>query len=277
MKSFIAGIMLAAMCLCPAFVCATSFVGLIDNGQHRLVMATDGQDIDLTTVGGAAVFRLPVRQCKMIVAPDCAVAIVGLHTEASLDWDAFSAAKQACATKGSIRAKADAFLKIGRPEIDAIVASHSADLRQWLASIHGNSLQDLTLVDAIFGGSEKGHLGYFVRGFVVRPDGEVLARSAEVSDTSDSWLPSVIAGSDTRISRYAKTHRMWKHLDYADAAKLFVRQEIEGNPRAVGPPRSVLEVRPNKSDLEGSDGTRVEWLEQGACGQQSERQQQPVN
>ncbi len=251
-----------AIGLFPTIADATSFVGLIDQRNNRLVMATDGQDIDLMTLGGNAVRETAVRQCKMIVAPNCAVAIVGLHTEDSFHWNAFTAAQQACATKGSIRQKADAFLKIGRPAISAIAASHKADLQQWLTSIHGNSLEDLTVVDAIFGGSDKGHLGYFIRGFLVRPDGEVIAQSKEVNDTSDSWLPSVIAGSDRRISRYARSHKMWKNLDYADAARLFVRQEMKGNPMAVGPPISVLEVR-----RASSGGTVANWIETGACNQ----------
>lgn len=258
-----------AVCLCPTMSEATSFVGLIDHRNGRLVMATDGQDIDLTTLGGNAVRRTAVRQCKMISAPDCAVAIVGLHTEDSFHWDAFAAAKQACATKGSIRDKADAFLKISRKAIAAIVAGHRNDLPQWLASVRGNSYRQADLVDAIFGGSDHGHLTYLVRGFLVKPDGEVIDQRAEVSDASDSWLPSVIAGSDMRISRYAKAHRMWKNLDYADAARLFVRQEIKGNPAAVGPPISVLEVRRDKASVAGSDGTQVEWIEQGACAPQS--------
>src|ERR1700693_4466313 len=89
----------------PAVATATSVVALIDNTNHRVVIAADcrvNREVD------------SLSECKIITEPGCTVAIAGLYEEKTTAFHLRQLAAAACRDPGDLRAKAEAFLRLSK-------------------------------------------------------------------------------------------------------------------------------------------------------------------
>ncbi len=267
-SAHIFGILIAVS---PINASGTSFVGLIDRRQQRIVIAIDGQNTDVTmmvnTDGSVRwIKRKMLPRCKIIVEPNCAVGMVGLLDDRNSHFELSPFIREACHSEGTLRQKADKFLDSAHHAVERVIVDHRPELAAWLAAMHKRFKDEHPdLIDAIFAGSVNGHLVIIARGFQVLPDGRVVGTKGEVDDTFVSWKPSVIDGLDSQISDYVDQHRDWgDRLDFVDAAKLFVGKEIKANPDSAGPPISVVEIRHTMMSRD-PDTISIQWESLGSC------------
>ena len=86
----------------PAMATATSVVALIDNTNHRVVIAADCRvNRQLASLS----------RCKIIDKPGCTAAMAGLYEEKTTGFHLRRLAEAACQYPGDLRAKAEAFLQ----------------------------------------------------------------------------------------------------------------------------------------------------------------------
>jgi len=62
------------------------------------------------------------------------------------------------------------------------------------------------------------------------------------------------------------THKDWvEKMDFADAARVFIEQEIiKDQARTLGPPIAILELEQSSMSTD-PNRTSVTWIERGAC------------
>jgi hypothetical protein len=225
----------------PALATATSVVALIDNTNHRVVIAAD-----------CRVNRrlASLSECKIIEEPGCTVAIAGLYRENATAFSLRRFVDDACQYHGDLREKAEAFLRLSRRSYEAAVRH----IRETDRAEFGRMIENKP-TEVIFAGLLKGHVTLFVRGFVSDPQGKITTERYESSDTPNSSI-GYFVGLNSHIRERVKPFIQWERLGYAEAARRFVEMEIEANPDLVGPPISELEI---------DDRGRVHWISRGAC------------
>jgi hypothetical protein len=225
----------------PAVATATSVVALIDNTNHRVVIAADCRvNRQLASVS----------QCKIIDKPDCTVAMAGLYEEKTTAFHLRQLAEAACQYPGDLRARAEAFLRLSRiPYERAIRHIRDAD-----PSDFGRTVENKA-TEVIFAGIQNGQIALIVRGLVVNSAGRVTVERSESTAPSYSRV-AYFLGLNGHIRAHVKSHPDWAKGDYVKLAHRFVEMEVEAHPDLAGPPISELEI-----DEEG----HVHWLEKGAC------------
>jgi hypothetical protein len=225
----------------PALVDATSVVALIDNTNHRVVIAADCRvNRDLASVS----------QCKIIDKPGCTVAIAGLYEEKTTAFHLRQLAEAACQYPGDLRAKAEAFLRFSRiPYERAIRHIRDADPTDFGRTVENKA------TEVIFAGIQNGQIALIVRGLVVNSAGKVSVERSESTAPSYSRV-GYFLGLNGHIRAHVKSHPDWAKGDYVKLARRFVEMEVEAHPDLAGPPISELEI-----DEEG----HVHWLDKGAC------------
>jgi hypothetical protein len=225
----------------PAVSTATSVVALIDNTNHRVVIAADCR---VNRQLGS------VSECKIIVEPGCTVAIAGLYEEKTTAFHLRQLADAACRYPGDLRAKAEAFLRFSKiPYERAVRHIRDADPSDFAGTIENKP------TEVIFAGLLGGHLALFVRGLVSDSKGKVTTERYESADIASSSI-GYFAGLNRRIQERVGSRKQWESLGYPAVARQFVEMEIEANPDLAGPPISELEI-----DNRGT----VHWISRGAC------------
>ena len=128
----------------PAVTAATSVVALIDNTNHRVVIAADCRvNRQLASLS----------QCKIIDKPGCTVAMAGLYEEKTTAFHLRQLAEAACQYPGDLRARAEAFLRFSKiPYERAIRHIRDAD-----PSDFGRTLENKT-TEVIFAGIQNGQI-----------------------------------------------------------------------------------------------------------------------
>jgi hypothetical protein len=227
--------------LLPALADATSVVALVDNVNHRVVIATDCRvNRQLASLS----------QCKIIDKPGCTVAMAGLYEEKTTAFHLRQLAEAACRYPGDLRARADAFLRFSRiPYERAIRHIHDADPDDF-----GRTVENIA-TEVIFAGIQNGQIALIVRGLVVNSAGRVSVERSESTAPSYSRV-GYFLGLNGHIRAHVKSHPDWAKGDYVKLAHRFVEMEVEAHPDLAGPPISELEI-----DREG----HVHWLDKGAC------------
>jgi hypothetical protein len=225
----------------PAVATATSVVALIDNTNHRVVIAADCRvNRQLSSVS----------ECKIIAEPGCTVAIAGLYEEKTTAFHLRQLADAAGRYPGDLRAKAEAFLRISKiPYERAIRHIRAAD-----PSDFGRTIANKP-TEVIFAGVLRGHLALFVRGFVSDAKGRIAAERYESTDSANSSI-GYFAGLNRDIREHMKSRDQWERIGYVAVARQFVEMEIQENPGLASPPITELEI-----DDHGS----VHWISKGAC------------
>jgi hypothetical protein len=225
----------------PAVATATSVVALIDNTNHRVVIAADCRvNRQLASVS----------QCKIIDKPGCTVAMAGLYEEKTTAFHLRQLAEAACQYPGDLRARAEAFLRLSRiPYERAIHHIRDAD-----PSDFGRTVENKA-TEVIFAGIQNGQIALIVRGLVVNSAGRVSVERSESIAPSYSRV-GYFLGLNGHIRAHVKSHPDWAKGDYVKLAHQFVEMEVEAHPDLAGPPISELEI-----DEEG----HVHWLDKGAC------------
>jgi hypothetical protein len=225
----------------PVVATATSVVALIDNTNHRVVIATDCRvNRQLASVS----------QCKIIDKPGCTVAMAGLYEEKTTAFHLRQLAEDACQYPGDLRAKAEGFLRFARiPYERAIRHIRDAD-----PSDFGRTLENKA-TEVIFAGIQNGQIALIVRGLVVNSAGKVSVERSESTAPSYSRV-GYFLGLNGHIRAHIKSHPDWVKEDYVKLAHRFVEMEMEAHPDLAGPPISELQI-----DKDG----HVHWLDKGAC------------
>jgi hypothetical protein len=225
----------------PAVATATSVVALIDNTNHRVVIAADCRvNRELVSLS----------ECKIIEEPGCTVAIAGLYRENATAFDLRRFVDAACRYHGDLREKAEAFLRLSRKSYEAAIRHiRETDPREFSRTIENRP------TEVIFAGLLKGHVMLFVRGFVADSQGKITTERYESSDTPNSPI-GYFAGLNGRIRERVKPFSQWERLGYAEAARRFVEMEISANPDLAGLPISELEI---------NDHGTVHWISRGTC------------
>jgi hypothetical protein len=225
----------------PAFATATSVVALVDNTNHRVVIAADCRvNRQLASLS----------ECKIIDKPGCTVAIAGLYEEKTTEFHLRQLADAACGYPGDLRAKAEAFLRFSKiPYERAVRHIRDADPRDFALTIENKP------TELIFAGLEDGHLALIVRGLRADSAGKISLERFE------SIAPSYVRtgyflGLNGHIRAYVKAHPDWGKEDYAKVAHQFVEMEVTAHPDLASPPISELQI-----DKDG----HVHWLDKGAC------------
>jgi hypothetical protein len=227
--------------LLPALATATSVVALIDNTNHRVVIAADCR-VNRQLVSFS--------ECKIIAEPGCTVAIAGLYRENATAFDLRRFVDAACQYHGDLRERAEAFLRLSKKSYEAAVRH----IRETDPSEFRRTMENKP-TEVIFAGLLKGHITLFVRGFVADPQGKITTERYESSDTPNSSI-GYFVGLNGRIRERVKPFSQWERLGYTEAARRFVEMEISANPDLVGLPISELEI-----DVHGI----VHWISRGAC------------
>ncbi len=205
----------------PAVATATSVVALIDNMNHRVVIAADCRvNRQLASVS----------ECKIIVGPGCTIAIAGLYEEKTTAFHLRQLADAACRYPGDLRAKAEAFLRFSKiPYERAIRHIRAADPADFGRTIANKA------TEVIFAGIQNGQIALIVRGLVVNSAGRVNVERSESIAPSYSRV-GYFLGLNGRIRAYVKSHPDWVKGDYVKLAHRFVEMEVEAHPDLAGPP-----------------------------------------
>jgi len=181
----------------------------------------------------------------------CVVAIAGLYEEPTSDFHLGQIVRAACAQSGSLRERADAFLKMSRKPYRAAVLK----LREEKKSNPYGRLADEE-VQTVFAGIQDGHLALMVRGLRMDEAGKMISESLETS-APDYVRIGFFLGLNRRIRSYVGNYPDWEaDSDLATLASRFVKMEIEAHPGLAGLPISELEL-----DHDGN----VRWIAKGAC------------
>jgi hypothetical protein len=225
----------------PALANATSLVALIDNTNHRVVIAAD-----------CRVNRQPasLSECKIIDEPGCTVAMAGLYEEKTTAFHLRQIANSACQYPGDLRTKAEAFLRFSKiPYERAVRHIRDADPDDFARTIHNKP------TELIFAGLQDGQPALIVRGLVADSAGNISVERFESSAPSYART-GFFLGLNSHIRAYVKAHPDWVKEDYAKVAHHFVEMEIEAHPDLASQPISEVEV-----DKEGG----LHWLAKGVC------------
>ncbi len=231
----------ADILLLPASVHATSVVALIDQRNHRVVIAADcrvNREVD------------SLSECKIIEEPGCVVAIAGLYQENTTEFNLRQLADAACRYAGDLRGKADAFLRFARgPYERAVGHIYDAEPGDFARRIANKP------TELIFAGLQDGHVALMVRGLVADSDGKI--REERFESVAPSYARAgYFLGLNGHIRAHVKSHPDWMKEDYVDLAHQLVEMEMKAHPDLAGPPISELQI-----DKDG----HVRWLEKGAC------------
>ena len=225
----------------PAVATATSVVALIDNTNHRVVIATDCRvNRQLASLS----------RCKIIDKPGCTAAMAGLYEEKTTGFDLRQLAEAACQYPGDLRAKAEAFLQLSRIPYERAIR-HIRDVDP---SDFGRTVENKA-TEVIFAGIQNGQIALIVRGLVVNSAGRISVERPESTAPSYARV-GYFLGLNGHIRAHVESHPDWAKGDYVKLAYRFVEMEVEAHPDLAGPPISELEI-----DKEG----HVHWLDKGAC------------
>jgi len=240
-KSWCMVFLLSSVFLSPLHLRATSIVALVDDMEHRLVIAADCR-----VLRGSG----PASDCKIIVEPGCVVAVAGLYQEAGAGFKLRQFVRAACQEPGDLRSKAEAFVRISRKPYERAVRSirekQPADFAQTVAN---------KPTEVVFAGIQNGRVALMVRGLEADLAGRIRVERYE-SIAPSYPRTGYFLGLNGHIRAYVRAHPDWVRGDYAAAAHRFVEMEIAAHPDLAGPPISELEI-----DQYG----HVHWLDKGMC------------
>lgn len=234
-------LLVSAELFSAAHLHATSVVALIDQLQHRVVIAADCR---VNKNEGS------LSACKIVQDEGCTAAIAGLYLETSTDFHLRQFVHLACQEPGDLRTKGDAFLRMSQQPyeqaVKAIRTGRPADFAKAIAN---------KPTEVIFAGIQDGELGLIVRGLVADSTGKIRVERFESTAPSYGRIGFFI-GLNGQIRSYIKSHPDWGKEDYTKLAPRFVELEIKAHPDLAGLPISTLQI-----DNKGN----VVWLAKGAC------------
>lgn len=239
--SYVAALMLAGLFFLSSRLDATSLVALIDDTNHRLVIAADCR---VNRAGSS------VSECKIVELPNCDVAIAGLYHDTAAGFHLRDLVHTACQQAGSLREKAETFVRIARiPYEQAVRGDRDGGPAKTVDTMTYQP------TEVVFAGIEDGHLALIVRGLVADPGGKVrIERFDSVGPMAGRR--GYFLGLNGHIRAYVKSHPDWVKQDYSTLARQFVQMEIMAHQDLAGPPISELEI---------DEAGHVHWLDKGAC------------
>jgi hypothetical protein len=202
--------------------------------------------------------------CKVFATKTCAFAIDGIVGDRDIHFDVSKLALKACDFQGTLLAKVDYFQTEALP----MVVQMSEHARRVLARKTYADLYETKdgFLAVTFAGMQDGHLSLITRGFEIGPQG-VIRRTLHpiVQETDSGAIPILLIGPDDAIIAYVHTHKDWaEKMDFANAARVFIEQEIKDQAQTLGPPIAILEVEHDSMSTDPSR-TSVTWIERGAC------------
>ena len=246
-------------------VSATVVVGLIDHQHHRIVLAADGKMTE-TSRHNWVIHVSQHPTCKVFATRTCAFAINGIVGDRDTHFEVSKVALKACDFQGTLLAKADYFQTEALPQ----VVQMSEHARRVLAPKTFADLYETkdAFLAVTFAGMQDGRLSLTTRGFEIGPRGVIRKTQHPILQEADNGVfPILLIGPDDAIVAYMHTHKDWaEKMDFANAAKVFIEQEIKDQAQAkiLGPPIAILQV---EHDSLSTDPNRasVTWIEHGAC------------
>lgn len=260
----------------PCMAFATSIVVLVDDRNHRIIIAADSfAESQVLKNQGKVKGRRIV--CKILQIPGCVSGVNGavafslplIGNLVVQHFDIQKFAKDACQTSGDLRTKADSFLVFAKPAaVELARFEHDRTSQAYQERVARGD----DLFDAFFAGMQDGRLSVFVRGFTGTPDGDVQPLYGEIPPVA-----AVFLGDRGSIARYLARHPDWNQgnkVDFVAMAKAFVQMEIKDLPNTVGPPISILEL------IQGilrPDQFETQWIQHGACKPDAQKKNSKPN
>lgn len=227
--------------LLSPIVKATSVAALLESKNRRIVIAADCR---VNRMNDA------LSECKIIAEPGCTAAIAGLFREDGAAFHLRALATEACHFPGTLRDKAEAFLRAAKAPYERAVRRirdlDPADFQKTVAN---------KPTEVVFAGIQNDHLALYVRGLIADSNGRVTLERHEASEGTPSSI-GFFAGLNLEIRKYVETHGNWAREEYLSIARKFVEMEIHANPDLAGPPISEIEI---------DDRGAVHWISGGAC------------
>jgi len=211
-------------------------VALLDTKNHRITIAADC--LVRHFGGGSSV------ECKILVKPDCVVAISGLYANRPAQYDLRKIVAQACDSNGDLLAKADSFSRAaGIPFQTAMLWYLKNDPKYFTQELAQKS------TEVVFAGVVKGKLTLIAIGLVANEAGVV--RIERYVESTGYFM-----GLNDHILEYLNTSPKADKTADLTLARQLVELETKNHPTLAGPPVSevVLDVKGN-----------VHWISRGAC------------
>lgn len=227
---------------------ATSVVALLDRRNHQVVIAADS----LERFQGTGKTQ---KRCKIIMLPRCAFGMAGMYNKPHPHFDLEDLARKACGARGDLRLRADSFLEIAKPPVVSLIQYlRENEPRYYIGSV-ANGKADF--INVLFVGVVDGHLSIFARGFRVGKDGSIKTISDDITEMDPQGGIGFFGGANEAILSYIQSHNEWEQrLSYTQAARIFVKLEIDADAENVGPPIAVLRI-----DRLGG----MHWVRLGVC------------
>lgn len=231
---------------------ATTVIALIDGKQNRIILAADSMAVGVVEEESMQGVRLTDKTCKIFLLPGCAFAINGQIKNPALAFDVVDLASQACASKGSLRKKANEFVKVAQqPTAKLVQFIYDHDQKLFSEKLMAESQEILRVV---FAGVQEGRASLFVRGFKVHEDATIEPVSQNIDEAKPGLMIAAIGFND-EIAQYAAAHHLGD-TDLVVTAEKLVELEIAKHPDDVGEPISILEI----------DSAGQHWRKAGICG-----------
>jgi hypothetical protein len=244
----------------PHIAFATSIVAIIDSQQYKIVLGADSLITTLEQRRGQAVGHYS--GCKIVVMPDCVVAMAGATFSPRFTFDLHRIARKACGVSGDLHNKADAFAK---QALGAIRTLSQQILKISPAIYQKNFTPGHDIVQALFAGVQDRHLSLLGRAIVA--DSDATIHSKTVDAATNTPTPYALLGQNEAIIDYIGTDPEWDQDDSVVVVKKLLDMEVRARPDLVGPPISILEIN---QDLMSPEQSASKWLIEGACADISE-------
>ena len=246
----------------PSLVSGTCVVAIVYPQQHEIILAADGK---VSFTGHPEIKKVG---CKIVEQPSCIVGLSGIATYPRTGFDLSALARTACTHPGDIRAKADYFENIALAPVTSVLRFLKMnDLTEYRFQTNGEG----DFIDAIFCGLQDGHLSILVRGFRVDTKGEMYTIRSEFNEMQERGQ-AALAGNNSSILAYMTKHADWdRDLKPADAARMFIRQEIKEFPARVAAPIALLQI--DKALMRVELQMSVHWIDRGACVSEEKQKQ----
>jgi hypothetical protein len=224
----------------PPNVLGTTVVALLDTKNRRITIAADC----LVTKHGVGAISGSSIECKILVKPDCVVAISGLYTHRPVQYDLRKIVAQACDSNGDLLAKADFFSRTaGVPFQTAMLWYLKNDPTYFTRELAQKS------TEVIFAGVVKGKLTLIAIGLIANEAGVV--RIERYVESTGYFM-----GLNDHILEYLNTNPKANKTADLTLARQLVELEMKNHPTLAGPPVSEVVL-----DEKGS----VHWISRGAC------------
>jgi hypothetical protein len=221
---------------------ASSVLALIDRTNNRHVIAA-GCRVDrdpASTVGS-----------KIIMEPGSVVAIAGLYSEKSSDFELRVLIRRAYNSSGNLQDKAERFVRTAQARYEAAIRRIREVSPQDFASTTVNQP-----IEVVLAGIQDGQVALVVEAFTAVSEARGRSSAAITWGRTTPGLGYSL-GLNKQIRAYVGSHPSWAEVGYPKAARRFVQLEIHAHPDRASPPLAEVEI---------DSKWRVKWLSLGACG-----------